>query len=249
MSRIPSKKIDVLGVIPARYASTRLPGKPLVEILGQTMIERVYRAAKAAIKNVVVATDDVRIVKAVREFGGEAEMTPSTCASGTERMAAVAKKIKARYYVNIQGDEPLMHPHTIKTTVSLALRKKSIATAATTLALADRNNPSAVKVVIGDDGRALYFSRSMIPFAAHGVSDDYVSLKHLGLYVYPEAALHHFVRLKATALEQTEKLEQLRALYHGMPIFVQLTEYDSIGVDTPADVDVVINRLREKNLN
>lgn len=227
---------SVLGVIPARYASTRLPGKPLAEICGVPMVQRVYEAAQKALPRVVVATDDVRVQNAVKSFGGEVLMTPTSCQSGTERMAFVAKKISATYYVNVQGDEPLIHPETISVAVKLAIKMRGISTAATTLGKEDQTNPSAVKVILGSDARAIYFSRTMIPYAAHGVTSVSPTYKHLGLYVYPRAVLLRFVGWKATGLEQTEKLEQLRALYYGEPIYVALTPHDSIGVDTPEDL-------------
>jgi len=234
----------VLGVIPSRYASTRLPGKPLADVLGQTMVERVYRAAAKALERVVVATDDERIVREVRRFGGEAMMTPASLGSGTERMAFVARKIHASYYVNVQGDEPLMHPDTIRETVRLAIKEKAIGTAAIQLQPKERDNQSAVKVVLGKGNRALYFSRSMIPCSAHGVKKPMEALKHLGIYAYPHRLLLEFVKLKPTQLEQMEKLEQLRALYNGFPIFVSITRHDSIGVDTPVDLAAVVRQFK-----
>ncbi len=228
--------MDVLGVIPARYASSRLPGKPLATVLGRPLVEWVHSAARRALDRVVVATDDDRIVRVVHGFGGKAVMTPRTCRSGTDRMAFVARKIKARYYVNIQGDEPMMNAGTIRAAVRLAKENKGIATAATNLKPEDRQNPNAVKVVVGENARALYFSRSMVPHSGRG-------LKHLGLYVYPRAMLLKFVRLRPTALEQTEKLEQLRALYYGLPIYVAFSQHDSVGVDTPNDLKRVRKRM------
>ncbi len=241
--KVPAFK-SVLGVIPARYASTRLPGKPLAKILGVPMVQRVYEAAKKALPRVVVATDDARVQQAVKSFGGEVLMTPESCQSGTERMAYVAKKISASYYVNVQGDEPLIHPDSISAAVRLSIKMKGISTAATELLAEDRANPSAVKVILGSGARAIYFSRTMIPYAAHGVTAASPSYKHLGLYVYPRAALLKFVGWKATELEQTEKLEQLRALYYGAPIYVALTPHDSIGVDTPEDLTRVEEILK-----
>jgi 3-deoxy-manno-octulosonate cytidylyltransferase (CMP-KDO synthetase) len=234
----------VLAVIPARYASTRLPGKPLALIHGKPMIQWVHDAARRALKNVIVATDDKRVAETVSSFGGTAMMTPASCNSGTERMAAVARKHRADIYVNIQGDEPMMNPATIKETVRLSVAKNAIATPAIKLDPADANNPNAVKVVLGDGGRAIYFSRSLIPFPRDGAS-KVVALKHLGLYAYPRKELLRFVSLKPTALEQTEMLEQLRALYHGLPIYVARTTHDSVGVDTPADLAAVSRRLQQ----
>lgn len=238
-------KNSVVGVIPSRYASTRFPGKPLAQILGRPMVQWVYEAAAKAIKYVVVATDDERIVRAVKKFGGHVIMTPRSCSTGTERMAYVARKIRAAYYVNIQGDEPMMHPSTIRDTVKLAIEKKSIATPVTNLRKEDESNPNAVKVAIGKEGRALYFSRSLVPFPRDGrfYAEPY---KHLGLYVYPKKDLMNFVSLRPTDLERTEMLEQLRALYHGLPIYVSWTRHDSIGVDTRKDIKLVSAKLKRQ---
>lgn len=238
---------SVLGVIPARYASTRLPGKPLARIHGRPMVEWVWRAAKKALPRVVVATDDKRVEKAVKSFGGDVCMTSKACASGTDRMREVAQKKKARFYVNIQGDEPMMKAATIKDAVNLAIKKRAIATAATKLGKHHEADPSAVKVVVDRDGRALYFSRSMIPFTAHGVTKSLAGLKHLGLYVYPREELFKFAKLKPTVLEKTEKLEQLRALYNGLSIYVAYTPFDSVGVDTTKDLKRVSQLLKKNN--
>lgn len=237
---------SVIGVIPARYASTRLPGKPLATILGKPMVEWVYRSAKKALSRVIVATDDRRVAEAVRRFGGEAMLTPASCLSGTDRVACVARKIRASYYVNVQGDEPLMHPDTIRAAVKLAVKNKAIATASTRLLAKDRANPSAVKVVTDYSRKALYFSRATIPARAHGVSRWPKSEKHLGLYVYPKALLLRFVKHRPTALEKTEKLEQLRALFYGLPIYVAMTPHDSTGVDTPADLRSIVRTMRSR---
>ncbi len=233
----------VLAVIPARFGSTRLPAKPLADILGKPMIYWVYSRAKKALPRVIVATDDSRIEKVVKGFGGEVMMTPRRCKSGTDRMACVARRIRADYYVNIQGDEPLIDPSTVKGAVSLALAKKAIATPVIPLHERDANNPNVVKVALGAGHRALYFSRAAIPFPRDGRSSAGF-YKHLGLYVYPKKELFQFVKMRPTALEQTEKLEQLRALYYGLPIYVSVTKHDSIGVDTAADLKAVIKILK-----
>lgn len=232
---LPNK--NVIGVIPARYGSTRLPGKPLASISGHPMIEWVYLAARSVLKRVIVATDDKRIFECVKRFGGEVLMTPKSCPSGTDRMAHVARKIKAKYYVNIQGDEPLIHTLTIEKTVRLAVKNKSVATAATFLKGSDENDPHVVKVVVDKLGRALYFSRNFLPTA----------LKHMGLYVYPRKILLDFVRLKPAEAEKIERLEQLRALVNGIPIYVALSGYDSIGVDTKEDLKKVSKHLKDLN--
>lgn len=200
------------------------------------MVQRVYEAAREILPRVIVATDDMRVRDAVLAFGGEVMMTPNTLQSGTERTAYVAKKISSRYYVNIQGDEPLIHPDTIRVTVKLAQKRKAIATPATDLEPADQSNSSTVKVVMDHKGRALYFSRSMIPFTGHNVTSPAKPFKHMGLYVYPRKQLLDFVKHPITDLEQTERLEQLRALFYGMSIYVAYSPYDSIGVDTPEDL-------------
>lgn len=235
----------VLGVIPARFGSVRLPGKPLANILGKPMVQWVYEAASTALPNVVVATDHENVARVVRGFGGQVIMTPVTCNSGTDRMACVARKIKADFYVNIQGDEPLMNKDAIRKTVALAKTKRAIATAMTDLDSADRNNPNVVKVVLGEKGRAIYFSRSLIPFPRDGES-KLNFYKHLGLYVYPRRELFKFVSAQPTDLENTEKLEQLRALYYGMPIYVVHTKHDSVGVDTKKDLLAVEKRMKKK---
>lgn len=238
---------DVLGVIPARYASVRLPGKPLAKILGRPMIQWVWEAARRSLPRVIVATDDRRIVEAVESFGGEAMMTPASCQSGTDRMAYVARKINAAYYVNIQGDEPMMNAATVRGAVALAVKTRSIATPAMNLT-EGFSDPNVVKVVTDKNGRALYFSRAAIPFPRDGKT-FLPPMKHLGLYVYPKAMLRRFVGLKPTALERTEKLEQLRALVNGLPIFVSITPHDSIGVDTARDLRAVEKRLRARGHN
>jgi 3-deoxy-manno-octulosonate cytidylyltransferase (CMP-KDO synthetase) len=238
----------VLGVIPARFAAMRFPGKPLKKIMGRPMVQWVYEAALKALPRVIVATDDFRIRDAVKEFGGEVMLTPNTCTSGTDRMAYVAARVPAQYYVNIQGDEPMMNPETVKVAVDLAIKKKGISTAATTLRPEERDDKSAVKVIVGGNDQAIYFSRGMIPTMAHGVTESSPTYKHLGIYVYPKAALKQFVRWPQADLEKTEKLEQLRALHFGAPIYVALTRYDSIGVDTPADLAKVTALMkREKS--
>ncbi|MFN0118502.1 MAG: 3-deoxy-manno-octulosonate cytidylyltransferase [Elusimicrobiota bacterium] len=234
---------DVIGVIPARYASSRFPGKPLAMIKNKPMIEWVYRQAKKALLQVVVATDDVRIIKAVHTFGGVAMMTPRSCASGTDRMAYVAQRMKATYFVNIQGDEPLIDPGVIRKTVILAKQHKAIATSATYLEEKDFKNINTVKVVIDKQSKALYFSRALIPFPREGKKVT-KSFKHQGLYVYPREELLKFVRFPVCELESIEKLEQLRALYNGLSIYVNITAKDSLGVDTPADLRKVASLMK-----
>ncbi|HRY30567.1 MAG TPA: 3-deoxy-manno-octulosonate cytidylyltransferase, partial [Elusimicrobiota bacterium] len=210
----------VLGVIPARFASTRFPGKPLFPLAGRPMIQWVYEAARRALPRVVVATDDRRILSFIQGLGGEAMMTSSRCRSGTDRVAEVSRRRKADIYLNIQGDEPLMSSRTVRAVLALHSRRGvCLGTAAT--ALPDRaawTNPDAVKVLVDNSGNALYFSRAPIPYYRDGVGAasggpfrrrDFV-LKHLGVYSYAAATLARFVRWPAGFFEKAEKLEQLR---------------------------------------
>lgn len=225
----------VLGVVPARYASTRFPGKPLAVLKGKTLIERVVCQAEKALARVVVATDDKRIFKAVSAFGGHAILTSRRCQSGTDRMWEVARKIPARYYVNIQGDEPFIDPNVIRRAVKTAIQKRSVTTAAVRLDPKKADDANVVKVVMDREGRALYFSRSRIPFSRDRRFRSRV-YKHIGLYVFPRKALRRFVRRPPGPLEKAERLEQLRVLTGGEPIYVVVTRRDSIGIDTPADL-------------
>ena len=234
------KRADVVVVIPARFASVRFPGKPLALISGRPMIQWVYESARRAYPRAIVATDDERIRDAVEKIHGEAMMTPSTCTSGTDRMAVVAQNVRARCFVNVQGDEPLMDWRVIRKVAQLSLKTKSIATAAIALDPADADNPNVVKVVLDAKGRALYFSRSSIPFSRDG--GPVARWKHLGIYAYPPDLLKRFVKLPPAASEKAESLEQLRALHNGLPIFVATTTWDSVGVDTPQDLMEVERR-------
>lgn len=229
-----------IGVIPARWEATRLPGKPLAEIAGRPMIQHVYERARqaTALAEVLVATDDERIFAAVQGFGGEAVMTSPHHRSGTDRVAEAAATRAADVVVNIQGDEPLIEPAAIDSLVApFAVDPElEMTTLATPIRVpAEIEDPSAVKVVMDRRGYALYFSRYPIPYHrdTQGASRR---LKHLGLYGYRAGFLQVYSRLEPTPLEQTEKLEQLRALEHGHRIFVVLTEHDAIGVDTPEDL-------------
>lgn len=232
---------SVLGVIPARYGATRLPGKPLADIAGKPLVQWVYENARRALPNVVVATDDKRIADVVRGFGGEAMLTPESCKSGTDRMAWVARRRPAAYYANVQGDEPLLAGTVIRKSVELALKRKAVTTAVGPLDANEQNNPNVVKAVLGENDRAIYFSRSFIPYP-RGQADG-AHWKHVGLYVYPKARLFQFVKLKPPAMEKLEMLEQLRAIYHGMPIYVARTDYRGFGVDTPQDARRAAERL------
>jgi 3-deoxy-manno-octulosonate cytidylyltransferase (CMP-KDO synthetase) len=230
-------------IIPARYASSRLPGKVLADIEGRPMIEHVYRRAaeSRAVARVVVATDDERVRHAVRAFGGEAILTRSTHVSGTDRLAEVAEDLACDLVVNVQGDEPLLAPQMIDEAVAPFAKDASLLMSTLRRRIdnpADFSNPSVVKVVVDRDGNALYFSRAMVPFPREG-PDAAPLYKHIGLYVYRREFLLAFARLEPTPLEQCEKLEQLRALEHGFRIKTVETQYDSIAVDTPEDLDRV----------
>lgn len=244
--------MKALGVIPARFAAQRFPGKPLALLAGQPMVRWVYEAARRALPRVIVATDDKRILEAVRAFGGEALLTSPRCQSGTDRVAEVARKIAADIYVNVQGDEPLMTTRTVKRL--LALHRDpgvDLGTAATVLSAADWENPNAVKVLTDKRGDALYFSRSALPFYRDGRPKTPPPAprlqKHLGLYSYRAEVLKKFVRWPVGVFEAAEKLEQLRALENGVRIRVAHTPDDSIGVDTPSDARRVEAILRKRS--
>ncbi len=244
-------KVRTLGVIPARYAAQRFPGKPLVLIAGKPLVQRVYEQARQAsrLDDVVVATDDTRILEAVEAFGGNAMLTDPACPSGTDRVAEVARQHSCELVVNIQGDEPLMRPAMIDQLV--AGMESEPAFPMGTLARAIESaevwsNPNVVKVVFGTKGNALYFSRCSLPYVrdANGAFVAGKAYKHIGIYAYRREFLLKFVTLSQTELEKTEKLEQLRALEHGYPIRVWITPHDSIGVDRPEDVTLVEEILR-----
>jgi 3-deoxy-manno-octulosonate cytidylyltransferase (CMP-KDO synthetase) len=235
--------MKALGVIPARYPSTRLPGKPLVSIAGKPMIQHVWERARQAssLSGVVVATDDARILDAVKAFGGEAVMTRSDHRSGSERVAEVAAARKdVDIFVNVQGDEPLIEPQAIDQAVE-AMREDSAVIVATIAVLirnpADIMDPNVVKTVLDFDGNGLYFSRAPIPWVRDRDEKVHVRhLKHLGLYAYRRDALLEFPTFPQGELERIEQLEQLRWLENGYRIRVVETERDSIGVDVPEDV-------------
>jgi 3-deoxy-manno-octulosonate cytidylyltransferase (CMP-KDO synthetase) len=235
--------MNILAVIPARYASTRLPGKPLISIAGKPMIERVWERVRRVglVSRVIVATDDERIAKAVKSFGGEAVLTRADHRSGTERVAEVAVAHRdAEILVNVQGDLPLVEPAAIETAIE-AVRSDEDVTVGT-LAVPITNpteimDPNVVKTVLDFDGNALYFSRAPIPWVRDRQSPVHVKyLKHLGLYVFRREALLEFATFPLGDLERIEQLEQLRWLENGYRIRVAETEYKSVEVDTPEDV-------------
>ena len=237
----------IIGVIPARFASTRLMGKPLANIGGKPLIQHTYENAckSKLIEKLILAVDDAKVASVARGFGADVIETPKEIASGSDRIAYVAKTYKeAEIIVNIQGDEPFIQPEMIDQAIEPLLFDKTIEV--TTLikqisSLKELHSPDVVKVVFDYNNYALYFSRLPIPFARNAISDaaalditDYY--KHIGLYVFKRKSLLKFTTLKQTDLEKTEMLEQLRMLENGMKIKVVETEYDSIGVDTQEDL-------------
>ena len=232
-------------IIPARYASTRFPGKPLVDLGGKPMVVRVCeRAAKSGASRVHVATDDERVASAAKAHGFEVVMTRADHASGTDRLAEAAALLKLGendIVVNVQGDEPLIEPELIRQ-VADRLRDADMSTACHAIHdAASLANPNVVKVVMDASGNALYFSRSRIPYPREG---DAVCYRHAGIYAYRVGFLRRFAALEPAPLEKAEALEQLRALWHGHRIAVVVSETDiPPGVDTPQDLQTVLSRM------
>jgi 3-deoxy-manno-octulosonate cytidylyltransferase (CMP-KDO synthetase) len=242
---------EVVIVIPARFGSTRLPGKPLVSLAGKPMIQHVYERAKLAGRadRVIVATDDERIMKAVASFGGAARMTRPDHRTGTERVAEVAAHEKGDVFVNVQGDEPLLDPVAVDTAIDALLEEPaaSIATVATPIKTPpDIMDPNVVKTVLDFDNNGLYFSRAPIPWVRDTASKIQVRhLKHLGLYVFQRDALLEYPTLPQGELERIEQLEQLRWLENGWKIRVAEVEHDAVSVDVPEDVARVEKLLQK----
>jgi len=239
--------MKAIGIIPSRYASTRFPGKPLADIKGKTMIRRVYEQAKQspALSGVFVATDDQRIVEEVESFGGNVLMTSSNHPSGTDRCFETLEKLGKDKYdvvVNIQGDEPFIHPEQINKVVkSFDDKHVQIVTLAHKIINSeDICNPSIVKIARNINGEALYFTRSAIPFIRGAKDIDWTTLypflKHIGIYAYRSHILEQIVKLPASPLEKAESLEQLRWLENGYSIKVEITNQESFPVDTPEDL-------------
>ena len=235
------KKPRVLVVIPSRYGSTRLEGKPLKLIGGKPMVELVYRQAQKmeTATEIIVATDDQRIMDAVAAFGGKAMMTSQDHQTGTDRVAEVAKKRKADVVVNMQGDEPFIDPAAVDLAVSRLLAAKSakMSTLCVPVTHQEACDPTVTCVVRDLKENALYFSKAAIPNDRDGALPGKAYLKHLGLYVFRHDFLLKYAKMEATPLEKREKLEQLRVLERGGKILVVMTESDSIGVDSPADLE------------
>lgn len=228
----------ILAVIPARLASTRLPRKVLREIAGEPMLAWVYRAARACTQlgQVLIATDSEEIMQFAHSRNFPAVFTPEDCASGSDRVYAVAQSIAADAYVNIQGDEPMLRPEHLDALLEPMTRAEvEVATLSTPCVPELVQNPNAVKVVTAFDGRALYFSRATIPFDRDNVGNVSYQ-KHLGIYAYRKSALDRFPKLPSRRLETIERLEQLRFLENGIDIYVTSTPFDTIGVDTEEDL-------------
>jgi len=235
--------MKAIGIIPARYGSKRLPGKPLAMISGKPMIQWVYEGAarSRSLDRVIVATDDVRIMRTVWKFGGEAMLTPKSLRSGTDRVAEASKKMGADIVINIQGDEPLIRADTIDKLVAAMRKDVRLLMATAAIPMKDENaaaSPSVVKVVLDRSGNALYFSRSPIPFYRNERASKKF-YQHLGIYAYRKNFLLKFTKWKTTALETAESLEQLRALDRGIRIKVVEVKGKSIGVDTEQDLERV----------
>ena len=232
--------MKAIAVIPARLASTRLPRKMLREIAGKPLIGIVYEAVHSSplLADVIIATDSEEIMSVCRAHNWNAQMTSSQHRSGTERVQEISCRVDADVYINVQGDEPLVRSEQIASLLSVMENPASqVGTLMTPAAAIDIANPNAVKVVTDLAGRALYFSRATIPFDRDATHPRY--FKHLGLYAYRKDALDRFVTLPESSLERAERLEQLRFLENGIPIFIAETPHDSIGVDTEEDLQRV----------
>lgn len=241
-------------VIPARLASTRLPEKPLADILGKPMIQWVYESAKRArgMTEVVVATDSERIFQAVEQFGGKAVMTSPDCQSGTDRVAEVAKKLQADVYVNVQGDEPMMDPRAIEAAAELVTSGRFVMSTVMTPMTdpSDLSNLAVVKVLADNSGRSIYFSRLPIPYGRlrhDEIPGGFICRRHVGLYAYRRETLFQIQALPVSRLERAESLEQLRALESGIQIGIKEVDFISIGVDTPEELEKVRVWLSRKN--
>jgi len=257
MNQLNSK--DIIAIIPARYGSTRFPGKALALIEGRPMIQWVYERAQKSrlVTRVIVATDDERISQAVGSFGGEAVMTSASHPTGTDRIAEVASKLDCDLIVNVQGDEPLIAPEMIDEAAAPLAADPSIPMGTVCRKIEDRAeafDPNVVKVVFDQQGFALYFSRAPIPWArdAWAGKDSLKDLqlsgplyKHIGLYVYRRDFLLSYAKMAQTPLEDSEKLEQLRALETGHRIKTVVTGHESFGVDIPGDLGKILKRLKE----
>ena len=241
--------MKVLGIIPARLASTRLPRKVLREIAGRPLLAWVYDAARACpqLDRILIATDSEEVAALCRSHGWDYRMTSAALPSGTDRLHAVAQEVTADIYVNIQGDEPMLMPEHI-TALLKPFSKPEVEVSTIKVPCTPENidNPNAVKVVTAADGRALYFSRTAIPFDRDNTG-SIIYWKHIGLYAYRKSALDRFPTLPISQLERTERLEQLRFLENGISIYVEAVDHDTIGVDTEEDLLKVEALLKAKH--
>ena len=241
-----NKKIII--IIPARLASTRLPNKPLAIIEGKTMIQRVYeQALKTKLGEVYIATDHEKIANEIKKFNGKYILTNPDLPSGTDRIYSAYKFLNEDFdiIVNVQGDLPNIDPNVITDCINLALENDcDIATVASKITdISEINNPNVVKIALAQNGLALYFSRSAIPFSKN-INDDY--FHHIGIYAYKKNALEKFINLKPSPLEKRESLEQLRALENGMKIAVKIVDAHPLSVDTQEDLDKIINLIKSQ---
>ncbi|MBL7151180.1 MAG: 3-deoxy-manno-octulosonate cytidylyltransferase [Candidatus Omnitrophica bacterium] len=244
--------MDVIGIIPARYSSSRFEGKVLADIAGKPMIQHVWERAKQALllDDLIIACDHEQVAEAASSFGAKVVYTAKAHTSGTDRIIQVINPIEVKVVVNIQGDEPLIHPTMIDNVARALLENNSIAMATVMRRISEPdvvNDPNVVKVVVDKNNFALYFSRAPIPFlAANSNNSNPVYYKHIGLYAYTKDFLFIYKNLPISDLEKTESLEQLRVLEEGYRIKVIETEYDTVGVDTPQDLEKVKEHLLDK---
>lgn len=246
MDSLKVRQNMIIGVIPARYASTRFPGKPLVDLKGKSMIQRVFEQCKKCsnLDEVIVATDDQRIFDHVKSFGGKVEMTLESHQSGTDRCLEVAERNPSSIIINIQGDEPLIDPEEISKLVNILKNKSNadIATLVKEISSEGLENPNRVKAVLSKTGKALYFSRSFIPFKREENANQKY-FQHIGIYGYKIDALKTIGNLPASDLEKTEGLEQLRWLENDLNIYTESSHFESLPIDTPEDVEGVLDKL------
>ncbi len=244
--------MDVIGVIPARYSSTRFEGKVLADILGKPMLQHVWERAKQALllEDLIIACDDERVANVAREFGAKVVLTAKAHVSGTDRICEIVNPIDVKIVINIQGDEPLIHSTMIDRVAQTLLDDSSISMATIMKAIDEPevvNDPDVVKVVIDKNNFALYFSRAAVPFHARNSQIKIpVYFKHIGLYGYSKDFLFTYKNLPVSYLERVECLEQLRVIEEGFKIKVIETKYDTIGVDTPEDLHKVIEYLKKE---
>lgn len=244
--------MKILGVIPSRYSSSRFPGKPLIDLAGKSMIQRVYEGAIQCsdLDRVIVATDDIRIFDHVQRFGGDVLMTSDQHESGTDRCGEVLDKFpEYDVIVNIQGDEPMVDPNQLQELLA-AFSSDRVHIATLGIAVksqAELFNPNRIKVALNANGNALFFSRNPIPFGAQILEahwlEKYPYVRHIGLYAYRSQTLRKLVKLKPCAIEKQESLEQLRWMYYGYSINVVLTEIETPNIDTPEDIEQVLAQL------